>query len=92
LTGATVTATVAESVRPRPSETVYVKLSDPFAFGAGTYLIVLLALILADPLDGVDTSMTVSGSPSGSESFARTAMVTGTSSFVAAASSPAEGG
>ena len=50
------------------------------------------ALIAAVPLDGLPTDATRSGSPSGSESFARTAIVTAVRESVVAASSRATGG
>ena len=46
----------------------------------------------AVPCAGADTSVTVRGSPSGSLSFSRTAMVTGASSAVSPVSSTASGG
>ena len=88
---ATKTLTEAEAVPPWPSSIVYVKRSVPEKPGAGVYVIVApVAETL--PFAGAVTPLIVSGSPSGSLSFASTLIATGVANAVVAASSTATGG
>ena len=68
------------------------KRSVPLKFGSGVYRTAPVSVSTAVPCTGSDTPATVRVSPSGSLSLVRTAMVTGVSSAVCAASSTASGG
>lgn len=69
----TVIVTVAVAVPPLPSDIVYVKVNVPL-LPAEVYLRVLPETCVTLPLEGCVKDTIVSGSPSGSESLARTFM------------------
>src|ERR1700730_6216125 len=94
-TGTTWTVTMAVSQFPAVSQTRYVNWSLPLKPAAGVYVTTPVAGVTdVVPCAGAEVTVTVVGSrlPSGSVSWARTAIATGVSSPVAAASFRASGG
>lgn len=89
----TVIDTSAVAVPPFPSDIWYLKLSEPVYAKLGVYVMVLFGFIVTVPCPGwAVMELTVSTSPSGSESFARTFIVTDVFSVVCAESFAALGG
>ena len=85
--------TSAVAMPPLPSDIRYPKLSEPAYAKLGVYVMVLFGFILTVPCPGWTViELTVSTSPSGSESFARTFIVTAVFSVVCAESFAALGG